>query len=100
MSCEKVLDPKIINTQAENSWTGDMFEHARRARDRVISSSFEMCTKLVICKDGGLRKAIHTLVDLTVDMVVMEHILELITLYDVMGDKAAMNGHVLRMWHG
>jgi hypothetical protein len=91
------FDAKVVNSKVKGCASIRMAPKTRGLGNWKVSIRGQVCLELILRKDGSLFEAIHTLVDLKVDIAFGVKVLisEIILIDNFLGNITAMNLHVL-----
>jgi hypothetical protein len=94
-------DAKIINHQAEHDVLPDVAPETRCMLAFVIPFDGKAFFEKLICKDSGLGKTIHPLLNVDVDPAVRsENVAKVVMVNDFVRGDVKIETHVLRVWYG
>ncbi len=63
-----------------------MMEEARSVFGRTVAKGGKMFDKAVVCKDAGLREAVHAFANLDHDRAVVDEGFEVVLVHDAVGN--------------
>ena len=95
------FNAEVINGESERGATIGVAPEARSVRDREVTVRGEVCSELIVRKNGSFLEAVHTLADFDVDKTlgVKVRIGEVVLGNDFGREITAVNAHVLENGH-
>jgi hypothetical protein len=81
-----IFDAKVVDNKAEGDRVGGMMEEARSVFGRTVPKGDKMFDKAVVCKDSGLRGAVHAFANLGHDRAVVDEGFEVVLVHDAVGN--------------
>jgi hypothetical protein len=77
-----IFDAKVVDNKAEGDRAGGMMEEAGSVFGRTVAKGGNMFDKAVVCKDSGLREAVHAFTNLDHDRAVVDEGFEIVLVHD------------------
>jgi len=80
-----ILDTKVINNESKHDWFGMVDKETGGVAGLSKTSRGELAHELLVGKEGGLGKAIHSAANLDVDKTFAGKRGEIVLVYDALG---------------